>query len=104
MQNSSGSQIVDIGEFIDLLRSFARKQVLVVLADGNAGIEGRQVYTAHKPLFAYKLMSELRLPNQAPYTKCYTLTLEGREFMKKALDAWTSIPWWKRVWARGRVH
>jgi hypothetical protein len=94
--------IADRGEFIDALRVLRRGHVLVRVSDLSGGcmLDGAPVYSAHRTLLRYGLVSEFVNPQGFPSVKYYRLSERGRDFADRACDSWRRRPLLERLAVR----
>jgi hypothetical protein len=94
--------IPDRGEFIDALHVLRRGHVLVRVSDLSGGcmLDGAPLYTAHRTLLRYGLLSEFANPQGFPSVKYYRLSERGRDFADRACDAWSRRPLLERLAVR----
>jgi hypothetical protein len=94
--------IADRGEFVDVLRALARGRVLVRLGDHGGGctIDGGIVYHSYRALERYGLIREYDNPEGFPSLRYYRLSENGREFARRACDAWRRRPLLERLAVR----
>jgi hypothetical protein len=99
---ADSSIIPDRGEFIDALRVLRRGHVLVRVSDVSGGcmLDGAPVYTAHRAMLAYGLLSEFDNPQGFPSVKYYRLSERGRAFADRACDSWQRRPLLERLAVR----
>ena len=90
------------GEFIDALHSLRRGHVLVQVSDVSGGcvLDGAPVYTAHRTLLKYGLLSEFENPHGFPSVQYYRLNERGREFAERACHSWRRRPLLERLAVR----
>ena len=94
--------IPDRGEFIDALASLRRGHVLVQVSEVSGGcvLDGAPLYTAHRPLLAYGLLSEFINPAGFPHVHYYRLNERGRAFADRACQSWRRRPLLERLAVR----
>jgi hypothetical protein len=94
--------IPDRGEFIDVLSALARGHVLVKVSDLSSGcsIDGGMVYRSYEPLARYGLIREFDNPQGFAAVRYFRLTEAGRDFARRACEAWRRRPLLERVAAR----
>lgn len=94
--------ISDRGEFIDALRVLRRGHVLVRVSDLSGGcmLDGAPVYSAHRTLLHFGLVSEFANPQGFPSVKYYRLSERGRDFADRACDSWRRRPLLERLAVR----
>lgn len=96
------TEIAQMGEFVDSLRSLLNLHVLVRFSDSSCGwfLDGMTIYTAHRPLVRFGLVEVYRNPQGFEGVEYYRLTPRGKQFARDALNRWKALPWWQRLWVR----
>ena len=98
------SHIADRGEFIDVLRSLCRNNVLIVVGDvigvERAVIDSNIVYRSHLPLIKFGLVHMYENPDGFPHTTYYRLSPKGRAFADQMLSTWQARPLHERLFIR----
>jgi hypothetical protein len=94
--------IPDRGEFIDALRRLRRGHVMVKVGDFSGGcvLDGAPVYTAHRALLEYGLLSEFDNPHGFAHVRYYRLSEHGRAFAERACAQWRQRPLLERLATR----
>lgn len=90
------------GEFIDALHALRRGHVLVRVSDISGGcvLDGAPLYTAHRALLKYGLLSEFENPQGFPSVQYYRLNERGVEFAERACHSWRCRPLLERLAVR----
>ena len=68
--------------------------------EARAWLDGAPVYTAHRAMLAYGLLSEFDNPQGFPSVKYYRLSERGRAFADRACDSWRRRPLLERLAVR----
>jgi hypothetical protein len=91
--------ISDRGEFIDALRVLRRGRVLVRVSDlsGGCTLDGAPLYSAHRTLIDYGLVSEFHNPHGFGGVRYYRLSEPGRDFADRACENWRRRPLLQRL-------
>ena len=99
---AAATLIPDRGEFIDALRVLRRGHVMVRVTDFSGGcmLDGAPLYTAHRALLQYGLLSEFANPKGFPNVRYYRLSERGRDFADRACDSWRRRPLLERLAVR----
>jgi hypothetical protein len=94
--------IADRGEFIDALHALRRGRMLVRVSELSGGcmLDGAPIYTAHRTLLQYELLSEIDNPQGFPCVRYYQLNERGREFAERACESWRRRPLLERLAVR----
>jgi hypothetical protein len=94
--------IPDRGEFIDALHALRRGHMLVRVSDISGGcvLDGAPIYSAHRTLLRYGLLSEYANPQGWPSVHYYKLSATGRDFADRACDSWRRRPLLERLAVR----
>jgi hypothetical protein len=94
--------IPDRGEFVDALRRLRRGHVMVKVSDFSGGcvLDGAPIYTAHRALLAYGLLSEFENPQGFASVHYYRLNEQGRVFADRACAQWRQRPLLERLATR----
>jgi predicted transcriptional regulator with HTH domain len=94
--------IPDRGEFVDALQRLSRGCVMVKVSDFSGGcvLDGAPVYTAHRALLQYGLLSEFDNPQGFANVKYYRLNEHGRAFAERACAQWRRRPLLERLATR----
>jgi hypothetical protein len=94
--------IPDRGEFIDALQALRRGHVLVRVSDISGGcvLDGAPLYTAHRALLKYELLSEFSNPHGFAHVQYYRLNERGRDFAERACHSWRRRPLLERLAVR----
>jgi hypothetical protein len=94
--------IPDRGEFIDALQRLRRGHVMVKVSDLSGGcvLDGAPVYTAHRTLLQYGLLSEFHNPHGFANVQYYRLNEQGRAFADRACAQWRQRPLLERLATR----
>ena len=90
------------GEFIDALHALRLGHVLVHVSDISGGcvLDGAPLYTAHRALLQYGLVSEFDNPQGFPSVQYYRLNERGRAFAERACHSWRRRPLLERLAVR----
>ncbi len=91
--------IADRAEFVDALRLLRKGHVLVKAGNSSCGcvLDGDIVYHSYDTLLRYGLIDEFDNPDGFPNVSYYRLSLRGRAFARRAVDAWQRKPVWQRL-------
>jgi hypothetical protein len=91
--------IADRGEFIDALQRLRRGHVMVKVSDFSGGcvLDGAPLYTAHRALLQYGLLSEFHNPQGFASVQYYRLNEQGRDFAERACAQWRQRPLIERL-------
>lgn len=94
--------IADRAEFIDALSVLRRGHVLVGVSPLSGGfvLDGAPLYSAHKPLLEYGLVSEFDNPRGFAHVRYYRLSERGRDFAERACQSWRERPLLQRLAVR----
>ncbi len=94
--------IIQIGEFIDVLRSLLRGNVLVSADLGLecAVIDGNMVYYAFATLLKGGVIAEFKNTDGFENVKYFRLSTRGRWFAVNAVKIWDAKPWYERALLR----
>jgi hypothetical protein len=94
--------IADRGEFVDAMNRLRRGHLLVKVGDFSGGcvLDGAPLYTAHRTLLQYGLLSEVDNPQGFANVRYYRLNEHGRAFAEKACAQWRRRPLLERLATR----